>query len=249
MFSLSATVEPKFLYFSEGHDASPFFVTPQDTFELLGRVAMRWDALERNLLDLSHHGYALGFDAIAGWRANWEDWGIGAQERAERGRDWRLLQAFAIAADGVPGQSERHRLIGSLHGGWGGDLDRFSRPRLGGGPGGDEFLSLARARIPGATLSEFTPSHYAVAIAEYRYELFFFTYLSARASTAWLERDRLRLAGIRRENDVLTSLGGRLTTGFFFRSRLQVDYNYNFDVIRDDNRGGNELVVHVSRSF
>jgi len=247
MFAVRATLEPKYLYFSQGDDASPFFVTPQDTFELQGRLALRWDALERNLLDLSHHGYALGFDGLLGWRANWEDWGLG--ERAGRGRDWRLLQAYAVVADGVPGLGERHRLIGSLHGGWGGDLDRFSRPRLGGGPGGDEYLSLARAKIPGATISEFTPDHYVSAIAEYRYELFFFTYLSGRTGVAWLDRDRLHLAGIHRQNDVLTSVGGRLTTGFFFESRLQVDYNYNFDVIREGDRGGNEWIVHLSRPF
>jgi hypothetical protein len=89
-----------------------------------------------------------------------------------------------------------------------------------------------------------------VAIAEYRYELFFFTYLSARASQAWLDRDRLSAGEIHRENDTLTSLGGRLTTGFLFSTRLQLDYNYNFDVIRDDDdRGGSEIVLHVSRSF
>ena len=47
----------------------------------------------------------------------------------------------------------------------------------------------------------------------------------------------------------MNSLGAQLTTGFFFETRLQVDYNYNFDVIRNGNRGGNELVVHVSGSF
>ena len=247
MFEVRTTIEPKYLYFIDGHDTSPFFVTPQDTFELQGRVAMRVDAFERNLLDLLHRGYGVGVDGMLGWRANWEDWGFG--ERAERKRDWRLLQAYAVVAGGIPAIGERHRFIGSLHGGWGGDLDRFSRPRLGGGPGGEEYFAIARPRIPGAVLNEYTPAHYAVAIAEYRYELFFFTYLGARASTAWLERDRLRQDGVRREHDVMNSVGAQLTTGFLFETRLQVDYNYNFDVIRDGNRGGNELVVHVSGSF
>ena len=247
MFAMRATIEPKYLYFIDGHDTSPFFETPQDTFELQGRVALSLDAFERNLLDLLHRGWGVGVDGVMGWRANWEDWGFG--EDADRKRDWRLLQAYAVVAGGIPALGERHRVISSLHGGLGGDLDRFSRPRLGGGPGGEEYLALARPRIPGTVLSEFTPAHYAVAVAEYRYELFFFTYVSARASTAWLERDRLRQGAVRREDDVMSSLGAQLTTGFLFETRLQVDYNYNFDAIRDGNRGGNEVVIHVSGSF
>ena len=248
MFAVRATIEPKYLYFIDGHDTSPFFVTPQDTFELQGRLALRLDAFERNLLDLLHQRLWSGRRRRAGLAR--ELGGLGV-------RRTRRAQARLEAAPGLRGGrqagyralGERHRLIGSLHGGWGGDLDRFSRPRLGGGPGGEEYLSLARPRIPGAALSEFTPAHYAVAVAEYRYELFFFTYLSARASTAWLERDRLRQGAVRREDDVMNSLGAQLTMGFLFETRLQIDYNYNFDVIRDRNRGGNEVVVHVSGSF
>ena len=86
-------------------------------------------------------------------------------------------------------------------------------------------------------------------MAEYRYELFFFTYLSARGSVQWLDRDRLELDNeIHRGDDTLTSLGARLTTGFLFKTRLQFDYNYNFDVIRDDQRGGNEWSCCTSRA-
>jgi hypothetical protein len=254
MISVSATVEPKYLFFGGGHNSNPFFQQPQDTFELQGRLAMRWDAMERNLLDLSHEGYALGFDGILGWRSNWEDWGVLRSHDADHSRRPRLLQSYVVAASGIPGlESDRHRLIGSIHGGWGERLDRFSAPRLGGGPGGNEFLSLARPNLPGATISEFYPDHYAVGIAEYRYEVFFFTYVGVRGSLGWLDRDRLVYdddeGPIRRQNDVMSSVGGRLTTGFFFKTRLQLDYNYNFDLIRDGNRGGNELVIHVSGSF
>lgn len=250
MFSLDATLEPEFLYFREGRDDSRDFTVPGDTFALRGHLALRWDALERNLLDLSHRGFALGIDAWQGWRARWRDWGIDRGENAGDGREPRLLQAYGVAAAGLPGvASERHRLIGSLHAGWGGNLDRFSEPSVGGGPSGDEFLSLSRPIVPGAAIGEFLPDHYAVAIAEYRYELFFFTYLSARASAAWLDRERLNGSGIHRENDALTSIGTRLTTGFLFKTRLQLDYTYNFELIRDGKRGASGLVLHVSRSF
>ena len=254
MFSIYLLAEPEYLYFHERNGAENF-VLPQDTWQFTGRLAMRWDSLERNLMDLAHEGFAVGFDATYGWRANWEDWGIDGSNRASRGREPKLLEAYAIAATGVPSLNERHRLIGMLHAGKGWGLDRFSQPRVGGGPRGNEFMSLARPILPGSAIHEFTPDkHYAIALAEYRYELFFFAYLSGYGGVAYLDRERLGAQrfsgrGIRNENDALIPVGGRLTTGFLFRSQIQVEYNYNFDVIRDGHRGGGELMVHVSRAF
>ena len=68
-----------------------------------------------------------------------------------------------------------------------------------------------------------------------------------------LDRERLGptglLGGIRKQNDFLFPVGAGLTTGFVFHTQLQIDYNYNFDVVRERDRGGSELVVHISRSF
>jgi hypothetical protein len=250
-FAFSLTAEPKYLYFSE-RNGFPNFVVPQDTFELEGRAQLRWDSMERNLLDLVHRGMAVGFDGTYGWRANWENWGIDRVEQADRARHPALLKTYAVVATGIPGLNERHRWIQYLHAGWGWHLDRFSQPRIGGGPGGQEFLSLARPLLPGADISEFTPKHYAIAIAEYRYEVFFFTYLSARGGIAWLDRERFVSGNIfaaRKQNDFLVPVGARISSGFAFRTYLQVDYNYNFDVIRERDRGGHEVVVHISRSF
>jgi hypothetical protein len=248
--AFSLTVEPKYLFFKEGKDVVSSFTSPESGMEIAGRLQLKWDAMERNLLDLSHHGLATGFDATQGYRPKWEDWGIDEREQAGDGKAPRLLQGYLVAAGGVPGLREKHRLIGSFHGGVGGNLDRFSAPRIGGGPGGDEFGALARVLIPGVSLQEYFPDHYAVAIAEYRYELFFFTYLSVRASHAFVDRDRLTDGVIDRQDDQLTSVGARLTTGFLFSTRLQLDYNHNFDVVTDnDRKGGNEIVFHVSRSF
>jgi hypothetical protein len=249
--SLSATVEPEFLYFHKGKDTVSNFRVPGDTFGLRGHLRLRWDQMERNLLDLVHHGFAFGMDGTQGWRERWRDWGIDERESAGDGRLPRLFQGYTVVAGGIPGVSEKHRLIGSVHGGVGGNLDRFSAPSIGGGPSGDEFGAISRPLVPGAGIGEFWPDHYAIGVAEYRYELFFFTYLSARGSVAWLDRDRLDANNeVDRRNNVLTSLGSRLTTGFLFSTRLQFDYNYNFDVIRDDHhRGASEWLVHVSRSF
>ena len=104
MFSIYLLAEPKYLYFSERNDASPSFVLPQDTFELEGRLAMRWDSLERNMMDLAHRGFAVGFDGTYGWRSNWEDWGIDGVHRADRGRHPKLLQGYADRRHGHSGR-------------------------------------------------------------------------------------------------------------------------------------------------
>jgi hypothetical protein len=91
--------------------------------------------------------------------------------------------------------------------------------------------------------------HYIISAGEYRRELLFFTYLSLNASIGWL--DRLRQTGneTSSKNDVFSSLGARLTTGFFFDTRMQLayNYNYNFNVIRDGHYGEHEIVLHFSR--
>src|SRR5262249_26443414 len=252
MLSLSATIEPAFLYFDEGKDTVHAFHVPDDTFELRGHLQMRWDALERNLLELAHRGLALGADAWQGWREDWGKWGIGKEE-SSKDRP-RMLQGYGVIAGGIPAIGERHRVVGSVYAGVGANLDRFSTPHIGGGPSDDEFLAIARPIVPGAGLGEFWPDHYAVGIAEYRYELFFFTYLSARASVARLDRDRFAInrfdpGPTHRRDDTLTSLGASLTTGFLFSTRLRFDYNDNFDVIRNNRRGANEFLIDVSRSL
>jgi hypothetical protein len=249
---VSLTAEPEYLYFSQAHTSGRFEV-PDPTFQLDGHLQVRYDALRRNVLDLPHRGIAAGFDARYGWRSNWNDWGWDRSNEADRARTPWKASGYAMIANGFPGvPTDKWRMAHFLYAGWGGDLDRFSRYRLGGGPTGQEFLSISRPIIPGAAISEFTPKHYVVGSGEYTYELFFFTYLTARVAVGWLDRDRLVQWPewtVRPRNDVLTAVGGRLTTGFLFSTRLLVDYNYNFDVVRNRDRGSNEVVVHISRSF
>jgi hypothetical protein len=249
MFSVSATFEPAYFYFDDGNDTSRSFVTPQDTAVLGGRLELRWDALERNLLELAHRGYALGAEASLAWRANWEDWGVSGRETGESTP--RLLTGYGVVAGGVPGVSgERHRLIGSLHAGVGDELDRFSARRLGGGPSSREYGAVDRPLVPGAGLSEFFPDHYVIGLVEYRFEPIFFTYLHLRAAGAWLDRDRLEGGGaVRRENDFLPSVGMRITTGFVLETRLQIDYDYGFELRRDGDRGQHQVVVQIARDF
>ena len=252
LFTLTAFIEPGFYYFSKGDDAVSAFQEPQDTFDLRAHLQMRADALIRNLLELPQSGWAAGFDAVYGYRTNWESWGIARREDARERRDYSFLKGYLLWAGEVPGvDSQRHRIVSSIHGGVGADLDRFSAPRVGGGPHpfGEEFGSTSRPVLPGAAVEEFFPSHYAVAVAEYRYEPIFFTYLSLRASAGYLDRDRRKEGRIRREDDGFGSLGIRITSGFAFNTRVQLDYNYNVGIERRDSYGGHEIVFHISGQF
>src|SRR6185436_2530394 len=119
--SLSATIEPAFLYFDKGKDTVHAFRVPDDTFELRGHLQLRWDSLERNVLELAHRGFAVGLDAWQGWREEWGRWGIDKEENAKK---WpRVLQGYGVIAGGMPGLGERHRVIGSVYAGVGADLD------------------------------------------------------------------------------------------------------------------------------
>ena len=252
MRSASLTLEPGYFFFDRGNSVANDFVTPESNFETRLHARFRWDVLERNILELAHQGYALGADAVVAHRSDWEDWGRNGQQDGNGHQQYAFANAYIRTAGAVPGlqSNERHRLLTSLYGGIGNNLDRFSAPRLGGAPQSDEYGSLASPRIPGALIREFFPNHYAVAAGEYRYETTFFSYVGLRGSVAYLDRNRLRNSGqINRENDVLGSVGMRLTTGFLFETRLQLEYNYNTAVVRDDDFGGHNVVFLLSGSF
>lgn len=252
MFAVDLTVEPGFLFFRKGSKTSDDFIVPRNTFELRGHLQVRCDEMERNLLTQAHKGFAAGADLIYGYRSNWKDWGTDGSQDADKGSDYLLSTGYFLAAGGVPGiDSDRHRLVGAIYGGVGHNLDRFSSPRLGGGyrPMGEEYGSTWQPVLPGTVISEFFPKHYALALGEYRWEPIFLTNVSFGGSVAWLDRLRKTDTGISTKNDVLTSLGIRIVTGFFFMTRVQLAYNYNFSVIRDGHYGGHEIVMSVSRYF
>jgi hypothetical protein len=250
MAALSLTAEPGYLFFDDGKDTAADFVVPQDSFEMRAHLRGRYDHVVRNLMELAHRGFTLGTDLVYGARSNWEDWGPRRGERASRADDWLAFSAYGLAAGGVPFvDSDRHRLIGTLHGGIGDGLDRFSAFRIGGGPSGHEYEAVSRPLIPGAIIEEFSSRGYVVAVGEYRWEPVFFVYLGIRSSIAYLDRRRIEADELRRTDDVLSSIGARVTTGFAFETQLEVSYDYNFGVIRHDEYGGHAVTVHLSRQF
>ncbi len=251
MFSVAIIQERGFLYFdSTGGDAATDFDDPLDTFDETLRLTMRLDKLERNFLELPHAGFALGADGIIGYRVRWNSWGRDRREPGGETKEFGAFSGYLVGAAGVPWvESEAHRLVASLHGGTGFDLDRFSGFRVGGGPDESEFDAISRTVIPGALIDEFITSNYAVLTGEYRFQILPISMLGLRASVAYVDRERLRSSGIKRQDDILFAVGPRVTTGFFWQTRLQVGYAFNSGVIRDGKYGGHEVLVRLSREF
>jgi hypothetical protein len=253
MLAIDLTIEPGFLFFNKDSNTASNFILPKNTFELREHLQVRWDALERNLLSLPHTGFAAGADLVNANRTNWKNWGLNGSETD--GQKYLSASGYLLGAGAVPGvDSDRHRLLGSLHGGIGSDLDRFSSPRIGGGALtlGEEYGSTWRPVLPGSIVQEYFPKHYVVAVGEYRWEALFFTYLSLDASLGWL--DRLRQTGqvltdTTSKNNFSSSLGGRISTGFFFHTDMHLAYNYNFSELRNGKFGGNEIILQFSRKL
>ncbi|WP_225072361.1 hypothetical protein [Desulfuromonas sp. CSMB_57] len=228
--------QPGLLWFRRGSDTAADFRPPRDTYEGRVHLRLRADALERNLLELPHGGWAAGFDGWYGHRARWRDWGgdtLGGRQGGAGQRTWAAARVHALAALPVPGLADdRHRLVASFYGGLGTDLDRFSAFRLGGEPAGGETEALARPNVLGALFDEFYSRGYAIANLEYRRELLFFCFLHLRGQWAVLDRFRLRGGAVSRQTDSLPALAVALTSGAPWNSQIELGYSYNFGLLR-----------------
>lgn len=254
LFATDLIVEPGLLWSARGDRTDPAFVLPETTFELRARLQLRLDLLERNLLELPHRGVALGADVVRGWRAQWRDWGLpGVETRSgDDGDAYLAATAYAFGIGDLPlAGTERQRVFASIHAGHGDDVDRFSAPRIGGGPDrrGIEFDTTFVPLLPGAARNEFFPDHYLIASAGLRQEVAFFAFVDVGTTVAWLDRDR-EASGVRtRQDDRLTSVFAHLNSGCFGSIRIQLGYAYGFDVVRDGDRGGSEALLLVTGRF
>ena len=254
---VTLTYEPGVLLFEAGDETGRDFLVPRDAYEGRFHLSLRADALERNLLELPHQGFATGLDGSYGHRSGWRDWGgaVFGRQRAESGRNWYAWSAYAIAAGAVPFVAdERHRLLFSMYGGAGAHLDRFSAFRLGGGSNAGDWEALAHAVLPGAAFEEFFTRRYGIANLEYRSEALFFLYLQLRGSLAWVERPRWTAGGsIAKRTDPMHSLTAAVSSGFLWDSSLEFAYSYNFGLRRQQNgaasSGGSALFLSWTKVF
>lgn len=244
-------------YFDDHEDTAPGALLPPDTLLYGARLAVRFDALERNLLELPHVGLAAGGNLDVLRRDPWRPAGRRGPDGARVGerpdtRDVLRLSAYGFAAFGAPFLSERHRFVAQVHAGWAppGTLDRFSAFRYGAGPYQSEANDLGRVSYSAAMFEQLTAERYVVGGLTYRFEVLFFLYAHVRVLAAWGhfgEWDdptwRLRFE----ERSALAYTAG-LTSGFAFKSQLLVEYTYDTGLARHG-REGHSVLIMWSKSF
>ena len=235
---LSLTYEPGYRWFNSTSKTSPDFIVPRDTYEGRVHVRVRMDALDRNIMELAHRGYAFGGDFIYGHRANWSTWGGGLLGSSNE-RDYVMGNVFALAATGIPFvNSERHRLITAVWGGIGQDLDRFSTFRLPAKPTGFEWEAIPLPMMPGVAFNELIPRRYGIAGFEYRYEPVFFIAPYIRGGWGLVEQARFQPDGsVKLKMDSMPVIGGGVFFGAPWRSQVEINYSYNFGIYSDHGGG------------
>lgn len=247
--------EPGLLYFRETSNTSDNYIVPKTTFEDRLHFRLRVDAMERNIMELRHDGWAAGFDGIYGYRHRWRDHDFNGSFKEDDTQSYYYVSGYFTWAGGPKFLSERHRFIFSFYGGAtvGDDLDRYSAPRLGGGPGGDESEALSRSPIPGARFDEFIVSNFLLCGLEYRIELMFFVYLHIKGiigPVRRMEYDENDQEVSLSKNEVVGSIGVALTTGFVWDSQLYIEYVHDRGLLHGEKgTDGHNVLISWSKSF
>jgi hypothetical protein len=256
--NVSLTYEPGYRWFKGTNETSPQYTVPKDTYEGRIRLRLRVDAMTRNLMELPHQGITLGGDLVHGHRATWSQWGGPPFDTPDfrKEQTYVTATAYGLLATGVPFvDSEKHRLITSLHAGIGKDQDRFSAFRLPGRPTGYEWEAVSLPMIRGVAFNELFPRRYAIANLQYRYEALFFLFPYLEATWGLVERPRFTADGaIRMSTDSMPTLGAGLVSGAPWRSQVELNYTYNFGIFRDPGgapptRGGHGMFIFWSKEL
>ena len=237
-----------YLYAERTGDSGADLVVPPSTLVYGLRLRGRYDGLRRNLLELPHQGVAAGWDVDYLVRNNWRYLGPGS---GAVHRDYLQASGYLVAAGGVPGLSERDRVLFSFYGGKTGEgsADRFNAFRNNGGPFPSEADDLARPHYTGILYDDVRAAEYATGSLGYRRELAFFLYLSVVGTYLWADR-----ATVQGADQVVfrQSRGGGTTvsldSAFFWNSEIYLAYVWESGVIRDG-KPGNGMIVQWSKSF
>ncbi len=246
------TWEPGYLFFEKGFSAPPSFTKPENTTDHRVVLRVSYDGLTRNLFEYKHKGIAFGTELIGGFRGqDWRDWGGADPHSGSSTREYVIWTGYFHAAGPVPfvRDRRRNRWTGGIHFALSEDADRFSAPRLGGGPSGDETGALSYPLLPGAMINEFFSGRFVTAHMEYRREVLFFLFTHFRLTGAYLRRRYNMDTGIDMRNDLLGAATIGLSSGFLFESMIRLNYSFNTGVIRNGEHGGHELLLGWSKEF
>lgn len=241
-----------YLYSKNTSQTGPDVRLPPDT-QLYGwKLRGRYDGMRRNILDLVHRGAAAGFDLDFVHRDRWSDFGNSAVTfRKEDTQDYYKFSAYAMAACGVPGLSEKNSILAAVHAGFAERKrsDRFNAYRVSHVLFASETDDLHRPDYPGALFTRTLASRYLLVNLEYRREILFFLYLTLRGAFSWADRADV-VAGDQIGFKSVSGQGGSiaLTTGFFWKSRLHLELARDSGFLRDG-PAGNSLLVFWTKSF
>jgi len=241
-----------YLYSKKTSDTGQNVKLPPDTVLYGVKLRGRYDGIRRNLMELPHAGTAAGFDLDFVHRENWVDYGNPlVRFKKDDSQDYLTLSGYVLGAFGIPGLSEKNRVLASLHGGMidKKSADRHNAFRLDGGPFAEETDDLCRPNYPGAFHPETIVSEYLMVNLEYRRELLPFLYLQMRGTFIWADRStviRLNQIGFKSDNGQTASIA--LTSGFLWKSQLYIEYAWDTGFLRNG-KPGSTLTLLWSKSF
>jgi hypothetical protein len=242
-----------YFYAKRTSDTGPNLVLPPDTMLYGVKLRGRYDGMLRNLLDLPHTGMAAGFDLDYLYRETWADFGTTPDAFFSKAdtRDYLQVNGYFMAVGGIPGLSERNRLLFSFHGGVTPkeSADRYNAITIGGGPFPGETDDLGRPDYPGAMFKDVLVSNYTLAALQYRRELESFIYLHLRETFIWANRAAVTDANkflFKSSTGAATTIG--LDTGFFWNSQLNLSYSWDSGFIRNG-KSGSSLSLAWYKSF
>jgi hypothetical protein len=242
-----------YFYARRTGDTGPNLVLPPDTMMYGVKLRGRYDGMRRNLLELPHTGMAAGFDLDYMYRDKWADFGTipdAAFSKADT-RDYVQFNGYFMAVGGIPGLSEKNRILFSFHGGVTPrkSADRYNAITIGGGPLPGESDDLCRPDYPGTMFNQVLVSNYALAALQYRRELASFLYLHLRETFIWADRAAVTDTNkflFKSSTGAATTIG--LDTGFFWNSSMYLGYSWDSGFIRNGT-AGSSLILIWNKSF
>ena len=238
-----------YFYAHRTSETDPNVVLPPDTMLYGAKLRGRYDGMRRNILELPHEGIAAGFDLDYTYRDKWADFGGPPSNvvfTKSNTQDYTQFTGYVMAVGGIPGLSEKNRILLSYHGGTTdkSSVDRYNAFRISGGPLPGESDDLARVDYPGTMFSLIPVANYNMVAVEYRRELTFFMYLHLRGT--FLQADRASIIGANQVG-FASSYGKNvligLDTGFLWNSELYLAYSWDSGFIRNGTSGSGLILT------
>ncbi|GEM_PF-194255 len=254
-FRLQLLARAGYFYAEKGKNTTDDVLLPPDTMIYGLRLRGRYDGLHRNLLELPHQGGAAGFDFDYMHRDKWSDFGRYPDgiKRWSETRDYMQYSGYLTIATGLPGLSEKNRIILSLNGGVAPlkSVDRYNAVRIVGGPHPAESDDISRPYYPGARYDSALVADYLLAGLRYRREFLPFLYISV--GETFIHAEKGTVSGksgkellFRWKNGAATTIG--IDTGFLWDSSLYLGYSWDTGFIRDG-RGGSSFIMTWNKSL